>query len=175
MSVAVGPSTNACAFDTGVVADSSDLMPDQELAADGALAGGTPQTLRKKAYVGVRVRSSATAGWELRVRPVARSWQLFRDPKGSAPPTLARSGKGKFIRTELKTNNLALRAFDFGGPTTQILARINNKPVATFSDGAADQPDGKRNGIVTGVKGTAAGTGVVSGFDNVTVRIPNPF
>jgi len=36
----------------------------------------------KKAYAGVAVRSSENASYELRVRPVARKWQLFRDPKG---------------------------------------------------------------------------------------------
>ena len=99
MQLAVGAGTNGCAFRSSVVADSSDVRADAEIAATASIGGATPKKLLKKAFVGVAARSSENAGYELRVRPAAQSWQLFRDPKGDGEgPTLFRSGKGKFIR-----------------------------------------------------------------------------
>ena len=177
MSIAVGPGTNACAFRTNVVGDSSDVSPDQQLSADTALTKSVPENLQKKAYVGVAVRASDNASYELRVRPVARKWQFFRDPKGAgAGPTLVASGTGKFIRAGLaKANNLLLRAFDYGGANTVLLATVNGKQVYSATDSGGSQPDGRQTTLTSGVKGTGAGTGVVGVFDNVYVRVPNPF
>lgn len=177
ISITVGPGTNSCAFRTNVVADSSDTSPDQQLSADTALPKSVPVKLQKKAYVGVAVRASENAGYELRVRSVARRWQFFRDPKGAGTgPTLVASGTGKFIRTKLgKGNNLSLRAFDYGGANTQLIAAVNGKRVYAATDSGASQPDGRQSTLTAGVKGTGAGTGVSGIFDNVYVRVPNPF
>lgn len=177
ISVAVGPGTNACAFRTNVVGDSGDVSPDQQLSADTALVKSVPVKLQKKAFSGVAVRSSDNASYELRVRPVARKWQFFRDPKGVGEgPKLVASGTGKFIRMGLgKANNLSLRAFDYGGANTQVVASVNGKNVFSTTDSGSSQPDGRHNTLTSGVKGTGAGTGVTGVFDNVYVRVPNPF
>jgi hypothetical protein len=177
LSVAVGPGTNTCAFRTNVVGDSGDTSPDQQLSSDTSLTKSVPAKLQKKAFVGVAVRASDNASYELRVRPVARRWQFFRDPKGAgAGPTLVASGSGKFIRQGLaKGNNLLLRAFDYGGANTVLLATVNGKRVYSATDTGSSQPDGRQSTLTTGVKGTGAGTGVVGVFDNVYVRVPNPF
>lgn len=176
MRVAVGAGTTACAFRTSVVADSSDVRADHEIAATGSVSGATPKNRRKKAYVSVFVRSSEHSGYELRVRPYARTWQLFRDPRGQAQgPALFRSGKGKFIRAGAKPNLLTLRAFDHGAADTSVTVRVNSKTVASFRDSGSSQPDGRRTAIGTGVKGAGSGTGVVGIYDNVAVRVPNPF
>jgi hypothetical protein len=177
MSIAVGPGTNNCAFRTNVVGDSSDVSPDQQLSADTMLLKSVPRKLQKKAYAGVAVRSSDNASYELRVRPVARKWQLFRDPKGAGEgPTLLAGGTGKFIRPVLgKVNNLSLRAFDYGGANTQLLATVNGKVAYSATDSGNGQPDGRQTTLTSGVKGTGAGTGVTGVFDNVYVRVPNPF
>lgn len=175
MSVLLGAGTNVCTFRSSVVASADDVAPDQEVSATGAVAANTPAKLQKKAFVGVNVRESDSAGYELRVRPVAQSWQLFRDPKGSAGPALFRSGKGKFIRRGVKPNALLLRAFDFGTTSTQLVAAVNGNVVVSVTDSGADQPDGRRNGIAAGVKGTAPGAGMAGLFDNVAIKIPNPY
>jgi hypothetical protein len=177
ISVTVGPGTNACLYRTNVVGDSSDLAPDQQLSATGMVLKNAPVKLQKKAYVGIAVRSSENAGYELRVRPVARKWQLFRDARGAATgPVLLAAGTGKFIRPALgKVNLLTLRAFDYGGPNTQLLATVNGRTVHTSTDTGNGQPDGRQTVLTTGVKGTGAGTGVVGVFDDVYVRVPNPF
>ena len=176
MQLTVGAGTAVCGFRSSVVADSSDVKADAEISGTASLAGGIPKKLQKKAFVGVAVRSSDNAGYELRVRPVAKSWQLFRDPKGGGEgPTLFRSGKGKFIRGGLKGNDLALRAFDFGGADTSLSARINGKVVVSVTDSGGGQPDGRRSVVTTGIKGSGSGSGVTGVFDNVAIKVPNPF
>jgi hypothetical protein len=175
MAVTLGSGTNACVLRTSVVADSSDLLPDQAVTATARLGGGGSAKLQKKAYQGVTVRQSDTAGYELRVLPGAGKWQFFRDPKGPDSTVLLTSGSAKFIRSGRKPNNLALRAFDFGGTDTTLLAAVNGRNVVSTTDSGTDQPDGRRNGVTVGVKGTGAGTGVVGLFEQVTVQVPNPF
>jgi len=175
LGVLVGAGTNACMMRTSVVADSSDVAPDQIISAVVAFGGGGTAKLQKKAFQGVAVRQSDTAGYELRVLPVARKWQVFRDPKGDAGPTLLASGSGKFIKTGRKANNIALRAFDFGGAETSLVANVNGRAVVTTTDTGMDQPDGRRSAVTVGVKGTGTGTGIVGAFDDVTVQVPNPF
>jgi len=176
MAITLGAKTNACAFRTSVVGDSTDPGSDMEVSAAVSVGGKISNKLMKKAYVGVAARSSETAGYELRVRPAAQTWQLFRDPRGAAGPTLFRSGKRKFIKSGAKPTALRLRAFDFGSTTTtQITGSVNGKTVISFADSEPDQPDGRRSVVTTGVKGTGAGTGVVGIFDNVAIKVPNPF
>ena len=88
---------------------------------------------------------------------------------------LFRSGKGKFIRGGLKGNDLALRAFDFGNADTSLSARINGKVVVSVTDTGNGQPDGRRNVVSTGIKGSGSGAGVTGIFDNVAIKVPNPF
>jgi hypothetical protein len=174
MQVAVRARTNSCVFRSSVVADSSDVRADLETSATASIGSSTPKKLQKKAYVAVGVRSSENAGYELRVRPVARSWQLFRDPKGAEGPALFRSGKRKLIRGGFKVNDLALRAFDYGHDSTTLTARINGKVVVSATDTGNSQPDGRRTTVSTGIKGSGSGTGALGIFDNVAIKVPNP-
>jgi hypothetical protein len=176
MQITVGAGTNACVYRSSVVADSSDVRSDTEVTATASLGGTTPKKVLSKAYVGVGVRQSENAGYELRVRPGAQSWQLFRDPRGSAEgPTLFRSGKGKLIRGGVKGNDLFLRAFDYGSDTTTLTAKINGKAVASATDTGNSQPDGRRTTVSTGIKGSGSANGVAAVFDNVAIKVPNPF
>ena len=176
MQIGVGASTNSCMFRSSVVADSSDLRSDTEVTATGSLGSSTPSKLAKKAYLGVGVRQSDNSGYELRVRPAAGNWQLFRDPRGNSEgPVLFRSGKGKFVRGGQKGNTLMLRAFDYGSDSTTLTARINNKVVVSATDTGNSQPDGRRTTVSTGIKGAGSGNGVVGIFDDVAIKVPNPF
>jgi hypothetical protein len=175
MAITVGDNTNACVYRTSVVGDSSDQTPDQGLTATASAGGRISPKLAKKAFAGVGVRQSDSAGYELRVLPNAHKWQLFRDPKGSGDPALMQSGKGKFIRGGAKPNSLVLRAFSRGTTTTSLMANVNGQNVVSTTDSGTDQPDGRRTVVVTGAKGTGPGTGIVGVFDDVTVQVPNPF
>jgi hypothetical protein len=176
MSIAVRAGTNRCVFRTSVVGDSTDPGSDMDVAAAVSLGGGLPGKLQKKAYAGVGARQSDTSGYELRILIGAQKWQLFRDPRGTAPAALVKSGTGKFIRTMgKKPNQISLQAFDGNTPTTTVTGIVNGKAVITYTDAAADQPDGRRSVVLTGVKGTGSGSGVVGIFDNVAIKVPSPF
>jgi hypothetical protein len=174
LGVLVGAGTTSCILRSSVVADSSDVAPDQQIAASANLASGGSAKQQKKAFVGVGVRQSEEAGYFLRVLPFARKWQVLRDPKGAAGPNPMAVGRGKFIRMGKKPNSLQLQAFDRGTPTTALLAVVNGRPVLSTNDSAADQPDGRRTVITDGVK-AGEGAGVSGVFDDVSIRVPNPF
>lgn len=175
MAVTLGSGANSCVLRTSVIADSSDVAPDQIVTATVSAGRGGSEKLQKQAFMGVTVRQSDNAGYELRVLPGAQRWQVMRDPKGAPPVAEMAAGSGKFIKAGTKPNTISLRAFDFGGTQTNLVAAINGRNVVSTTDSAMDQPDGRRNGITVGIRGTGAGTGVVGVFDQVTIQVPNPF
>jgi hypothetical protein len=85
------------------------------------------------------------------------------------------TAKKRATKPAKNANNISLQVFDGGTTTTTVTGIINGRSVVTFSDAAADQPDGRRSVVVTGVKGTRPGPGVVGVFDNVAIRVPSPF
>jgi hypothetical protein len=161
----VGNNTSSCIFRSSVVADSSDQYADQGMTGTVTSGGGTPK-LQKKTFVGVGVRYSSTAGYVLRILPNSHKWQYLRDPKGPAEPKLEASGTGKFVKIGSKPNVISIRAFSYGGTTTNVVGSVNGHGVVSTTDSGADQPDGRQTVVTSGVKGSAPGTGVVV-FDDV--------
>jgi hypothetical protein len=174
LGIGVGANTSSCAYRSSVVSDSSGQYADLGMNATATVSGGTPK-LQKKSFVGVGVRYSSTASYVLRVLPNAHKWQYLRDPKGSAGPTLAAAGTGKFIRVGSKPNAITIRAFSNGGTTTNVVGVVNGQAVVSLTDSGADQPDGRQSIVTAGAKGSGAGTGITGVFDNVSVLVPNPF
>jgi hypothetical protein len=174
MSIAVGDATNSCAYRSSVVADSSDQYADQGMVATTTVGGGSKK-LQSKAFIGVEVRRSDTAGYVFRILPNKHKWQYLRDPKGAAGLKLEAAGSGKFIKVGSKPNVIAIRAFSRGGTATSLIATVNGHGVVSTTDSAADQPDGRQTVVTTGAKGSGAATGMSGVFDNVTVQVPNPF
>jgi hypothetical protein len=174
LGLGVGTNTNSCTYRSSVVADSSAQFADQGMVATTTVGGGTPK-LQKKSFVGVGVRYSSTASYVLRILPNTHKWQYLRDPKGAVGPKLVASGSGSFIKLGSKPNQIAIRAFSFGGSTTSVIASVNGHGVVSATDSAADQPDGRQTVVTAGAKGSGAGTGITGVFDNVMVQVPNPF
>ncbi len=174
LAIGVGRKTSSCTFRSSVVADSSDQYADLGMNATVTVGGGT-RKLQKKSFVGVGVRYSSTAGYTLRVLPNAHKWQYLRDPQGADGPKLAASGSGKFIKLGSKPNVITIRAFSYGGTSTSVIGVVNGHTVVSTTDAAPDQPNGRQSVVTSGVKGSAAGTGVRGVFDNVSVLVPNPF
>lgn len=176
LGVNVGAKTKRCVLRSSVVGDSSDPGPDQEMAAAVNLAAPTPAKLRPRIYLGVAVRQNDQTGYELRVRPSARKWQVLRDPRGTAGPTVIAAGTGKFIRQGVGVRNvLTLRAFDYGSNAVSLLAKVNRKKVFSSKDSNPDIPNGRRTVLTIGAKGRASANRAVGSFDNVAIRVPNPF
>jgi hypothetical protein len=174
LGILVGAGTTNCILRSSVVADSSDEAPDQQVTGTANLASGGSAKQQRKAFVGLGVRQSEEAGYYLRVLPFARKWQVLRDPKGAPGPNPMAAGTGKFIRMGKKPNSLLLQAFDRGTSSTALVAMVNGRMVVSTSDAAADQPDGRRTVVTDGVK-AGAGAGVFGVFDDVSIRVPNPF
>ena len=99
MGISVGPGTNHCTYRSSVVGDASDVAPDTEVVATGTVGRNTPAALQGKAFVGIGVRQSEEAGWELRVLPGAQKWQLLRDPpaprRAQTSPARARASSSR--------------------------------------------------------------------------------
>lgn len=174
LSVNVGEGTNSCIFRTSVLADSSDAKADQGMVATTGVSGGT-RKLRRRGFAGVGVRQSDNAGYFLRVLPNLRKWQYLRDPEGAGALKVEAAGKAKFIRLGAKPNVISIRAFSYGGTSTNVRASVNGRTVVNTTDAAADQPSGRRTVVTAGAKGSGAATGIMGLFDNVTVQVPNPF
>jgi hypothetical protein len=175
LGINVGPSTNSCQFRSSVVGDSSAGQSDQGMVATTTVNAGSNKKLQSKAFVGVGVRRSDTAGYFFRILPNAHKWQYLRDPKGPAGLKIEAAGTGSFIKLGSKPNVIAIRAFSYGGSTTSVVAAVNGTNVVSTTDAGADQPDGRQTVVMTGAKGSSAGTGIAAVFDNVTVQVPNPF
>ena len=176
MGIAVGPGTNHCSYRSSVVGDASDVAPDTEVVGTGTVGRNTPAALQRKAFVGVGVRSQRGGGLGAPRHPREADLAAAARPRrhGRGRDDLA-LGQGEFVKAIGKPNTLLLRTFDFGTTDTQLIATINNKSVVTLTDSADDQPDGRRNVVVAGAKGTAAGTGIAGLFDDVAIRVPNPY
>lgn len=174
--IIVGRATNACVYRSSVLADAQDPGPDQEMAASTNLAAATPAKLRPKIYLSVAVRESNTTAYELRVYPAARKFQLVRDGRGSAGSTVLAGGSRKVIRPGAGVrNNLLLRAFDYGTASVTLLAKINGKRVFGAKDSAAGIPNGRRTTIAVGRRGSRSANRAVGAFDDVAIRVPDPF
>jgi hypothetical protein len=86
------------------------------------------------------------------------------------------SGSGKFIRQGVGVrNSLLVRAFDYGGSSVTVLAIVNRKRVLSIKDTAAGTPNGRRTTLTIGARGQAFANRAVGSFDNVAIRVPDPF
>lgn len=175
MSVKAEGATKMCAYRSGVIGDATDAAPDQEVAAQAALLASTPAKKRDRIYVGVGVRFSNNAGYQFRVFPTRRTWQLVRDAKGSAGATVLASGNSNEIVPKIgAVNYILIRAFDMGQPETTIRVGVNGKFLRTYVDSTSSQADGRKTVVMVGAKSGNAGDAVAR-FDRVSIRVPFPF
>lgn len=176
LGVNVGAETNNCGYRSSVIGDSSGSGADFEVAADVNLAAKTPKRKRKKVYMAISTRSSNVSGYTLRLYPAARQWQLIRDPAGGGGPKVMAQGKGRFIRLGVaKRNRITLRAFGYNTGRPYVRALVNKKVVFARRDTAPKPPTGRRVELRVGGRGKSFATGAVAAFDNVVIRVPDPF
>src|SRR4051794_33180029 len=70
--IAVGKKTDACSYRTPV------LGRDLEISATERLLSGTPESLQRKAYLGLELRAGAGAKYQLLAFPLQRKVQLVK-------------------------------------------------------------------------------------------------
>ena len=169
--VVVGKRTKECSYRTIV------LGRDLEISATGRLLSSTPKAVRQKAYLALTLRAGDGAHYQLLAYPLQRKAQLRKTLTDGSVEYLRIAKNVKTIMGVDKANKLRLRAFNItGGPDKghcQILAYVGKVLVADFTDRAAGDLQGRASGFAVGANKSAKGA--AASFDDVVVRVPNPF
>jgi hypothetical protein len=168
--ILIGKRTSECAYRTPVVGR------DLEIAAAALLVEGTPQSIERRAFLALNLRTGgAGAGYPLALFPKQGKVQLR---------TISSDGRIEYLHVEkgLRTqapgraNELRLRALNLSsGPkqgSCQIVAYVNGRLVADVNDAAAGELEGRASGFSFGAVGKAKGA--MGSFDDVVVRVPAP-
>lgn len=157
-----GPST--CSFRPPVQGDGA--LPDHAFRVDAKLGKATAKSVRKAAFLGVSARAGGGGvGYELRVFPKGRRFELSRGPSGAGFPL---SGRTKKIKGINKRNSL--RLFVNG---SQVRAVVNGDELAQVSDPDPGQVSGTKLRFSVG-HDRSTKKDVVAVFKKVKVAVPNP-
>ena len=169
--VVVGKRTKECSYRTMV------LGRDLEIAATARLLSQTPKAVRRKSYLALNLRSGDGARYQLLAYPLQRKAQLRKTLSDGSVEYLRIAKNVKSVMGVDKANKLRLRAFNI---TTgrdrghcRILAYVGKVLVADFTDRAAGDLPGRASGFAVGAAKNAKGA--AASFDDVVVRVPDPF
>jgi hypothetical protein len=149
-----------CLFRTPVEGDSK--QPDYTIQASGKVLKKTKKNVRDKVYVGLAARANRKSGYEFRIFPKGRRYELLKNGDTVA------EGKNKLIKPLDKRNQMRL-AVD----RNTVIAKVNGKRAAKFTDRTAEEVGGRKTAIAFGsqAKANKDGFGVV---DRLKVLIPSP-
>ena len=170
--VTLGKKTAECALRTPVIGR------DLEIGATARLLSGTPKGLRKQAFLAVDVRAGEQgAHYQLAIYPLQRKAQLRKTlPDGHVKYLEITKGVDA-IKGLNEPSELWLRAFNVTkGPekgSCHVLAFVGKTKVADVTDDAAGELQGRAAAISIGA--SKAAKGLVGSFDDVVVRVPNPY
>jgi hypothetical protein len=169
--IVVGKRTKECSYRTPV------LGRDLEISATARLLSSTPKPVRQKAYLALNLRSGDGAHYQLLAYPLQRKAQLRKTLSDGSVEYLRIAKNVKTIMGVDKANKLRLRTFNItGGPDKghcRILGYVGKELVADFTDRAAGELPGRASGFAVGAAKKAKGA--AASFDDVVVRVPNPF
>jgi hypothetical protein len=153
-----------CVFSTPVRGDAA--QPAHALAVEATISKGPPKSVRDDLAIVLRVRGGVKSGYELRVVPGMRGWELVREPGGAGFP---QQGSSQAIAGLGKPNEIVLQAFG-----DQVTATVNGVVlVNAFVDPAPGQVEGRTTslGFVTQ---DSVKDDVAAAFDDLRVMIPDP-
>jgi hypothetical protein len=157
----------ACGYRPPVQGDTGG--PDHDFRVKAKLLRkDTPKRIRGSAYVAVAVRSSKSAGYELRIFPKRHRFQLRRSPSGGGAGFPA-NGRSRAIKGLRKPNSLRLRAFG----NNRVTARVNGRVLARVTDSNAGQVDGRKLELAVGATRRSR-KDVVATFHRLKLVVPNP-
>ncbi len=168
--VAVGKGTDSCSYRTPV------LGRDLEISATERLLSGTPESLQRKAYLGLELRAGAGAKYQLLAFPLQRKVQLIKfTATGSEYLGIAKNVKT--LMGVNKANALRLQAINVtSGPErgqAKLLGYVGGTVVTEATDESAGDLTGRAATVAVGaIKGA---NGVIASVDDVVVRVPSPF
>jgi hypothetical protein len=169
--ITVGKATSECAYRTPVVGR------DLEIFSTARLLSGTPASIRGRVYIGLGLRDGGGGHYLLQVFPVRGTWQLRREAPGPGGGSLLDSGNSRRIEGVNDANRLGLRAFNLTGTSDpddcRLVATVNGQRVAVVTDRDAGPLEGRLSTVLVG--STRSANGAVASFDDVLVRVPDPF
>lgn len=149
-----------CLWRTPVQGDRN--RPDHVLQAVTKVRKRTNKRIRRKVYAGLAVRANRKSGYEVRVFPKGRRFELLKNGE-----TIA-GGRNKAINALDKRNQIRLSALK-----NTVIAKVNGRRLAKFTDRAAEEVAGQKTAIAFGseAKANKDGFGVI---DRVKVLVPSP-
>jgi hypothetical protein len=169
--ITLGKGTRECSYRTPVIGR------DLQISATMRLLSKTPRDIRNKAYLALSLRSGGGGHYQLAVFPLQRKAQLLKVFPDGSEKVLRVARNVKTVKGVDKANALRLRAFNVTrGPekgSCKIIASVGNEEVASFSDRAAGELQGRASGFAVG--SIKNGKGTVGSADDVIVRAPSPF
>lgn len=170
--VELGRRTAECVYRTPVVGR------DLEIIVTERLLSPTPRKMRRRIFLSVSLRSGKGLGrYQLKVFPIQRKYQLLKYVPGQGIRYLAVGKNISAIKGTNKGNRVRLRAFNMGRTRdrndARLLVYVNGKRLAVYRDPRAGQLEGRETLFSVGSKRRARTA--MGSFDNVIIRIPNPF
>jgi hypothetical protein len=170
--VQVGKRTDECAYRTQVVGR------DLEILATERLLSGTPKRIRNRVFLGLTLRVGGGGGYQLRVFPLQRKYQLVKTTQTGERSFLAIGKQVRRIRGANKANKLRLRAFNMihtrDPDDARLLVYIGDKRFVNVVDDSAGPLRGRMTAVSVGTPRGFA-NGAAASFDDVIVRVPNPY
>ena len=122
----------------------------------------TDDKVKEAIYVGVAVRANKKQGYELRVFPKAREWELRRNGERIDGPTATSAIEGL-----AKKNRIQLQAV---GST--VTAKVNGQRLIQYKDKSSDGVGGRKNALVYGDRKDTESADGEAFFDKLKVQIP---
>lgn len=149
-----------CLYRTPVEGDAKE--PDYTIQAKVKVTKDTNKKVRDKVYAGLAVRANRKSSYETRITPKGRRFELLKNGV-----TIA-DGKNKAIKGLDRPNRLRLSV-----EKNVVIAKVNGKRLAKFTDKDAEQVVGRKTAIAFGseAKSNKDGFGVV---DKIKVFVPSP-
>jgi len=150
-----------CALATPVQGDAK--LPDHTIKAVAVVTKKTDKKNRKDTYVGLAVRVDDRGGYEMRIFPKSRRYQLLKSGE------VLQEDREKSIGALDEKNRLQLSVLK-----NTVTAKVNGKAVAEFKDKNAKQVKGKKTAITYGVRKKSKKALSFSYFDKLKVQVPVP-
>ena len=151
----------ACALSTPVRGDAQ--RPDHTVKATAVVTTNTDKKVRESVYVGIAVRASGSGGYELRIFPKARRWQLLKSGE------VLEEDREKGIEPLDEENRMQISVLG-----DAVSAKVNGKALGEVKDKNAEQVRGRGTAITYGDRKRSKKAEGVAYFDKLKVQVPTP-
>ncbi len=149
-----------CQLETPVLGDAA--KPNQIVKVVAKVNKDTHKGVLKATYVGATVRANRKTGYELRIYPKVRRWELLKSG------LVLEKGKESKIKPARQKNRLQIGAIG-----NEIKIKVNGVNLTAFRDQSAEEIDGRGTGLTYGIRKSAKKKKTATAFfDNLKVQLP---